>query len=50
MNKEIEKSETGRKFLEIPKVLDEEYKKFDSDLDTDKLKEKGKELIKDIFQ
>ena len=47
--KEIEKSETGRKFLEIPKVLDEEYKKFDSDLDTDKLKEKGKELIKDIF-
>ncbi len=47
--KELEKSETGRQFLKISEVVDEEYKKLEKGFDTDELKEKGKELIKDIF-
>ncbi|NJO92487.1 MAG: hypothetical protein HC831_28575 [Chloroflexia bacterium] len=47
--KELEKSETGRQFLKISEVVGVEYEKMESGFDTDKLKEKGKELLKDIF-
>ncbi len=47
--KEMEKSETGRQFLRISEVVGEEYEKMESGFDSDKLKEKGKELLKDIF-
>jgi len=47
--KAIEKSESGKKLLEIPELIDAEYKKMEKEMGTDGLKEKGKELIKDIF-
>lgn len=45
----IENSETGKKLLEMPKVLEEEHKKVKEEIDPNKLLDKGGEMLKDIF-
>lgn len=47
--KVINQSETGRQFLALPEVIGNEYKSIEKEMDSDNLKEKGKELIDDIF-
>jgi hypothetical protein len=47
--KAIEKSESGKKLLEIPELINSEYKKMEKEMSGDGLKEKGEKLIKDIF-
>lgn len=47
--KKIENSETGKKLLDMPKILEEEHKKVKGEIDPNKLLDKGSEMLKDIF-
>jgi hypothetical protein len=46
--KALNQSESGKKLLEIPGLIDTEYQKMEKELNPGGLKEKGKELIKNI--
>jgi hypothetical protein len=48
-NKAIENTESGKKLIEIPGLIDTQYKKMEKQMSTDGLKEKGKEILKDVF-
>jgi len=45
----LEDSETGKYLLEMNETIDNEYNKIVEQVSPDKLKEKGKDLVKDLF-
>jgi len=48
-NKAIKQTKAGQQLLELPNIIDKEYKKVESVIDPSKLQEKGKEMLKDIL-
>lgn len=47
--KSVSNSESGKMLLSLPEKIDAEYQKIEKEMSTDGLKEKGKELLKDVF-
>jgi hypothetical protein len=48
-HKAVEKTNAGKKMLEIPEMINSEYQKVEKEMSVDGLKEKGKEMLKDVF-
>ncbi len=46
----IRQSETGKKLLAIPKILNEEFKSIEENLDADKLMEKSEDLFNKVLE
>lgn len=47
--KAINQTKAGQQMLELPNIVDREYKKVETAIDPAKMQEKGKEMLKDLF-
>ncbi len=47
--KSISNSESGKLLIGLPEMINTEYQKIENEMSADGIKEKGKELLKDVF-